>query len=461
MSIDRILQLKLVTDVGNINQQMSGVEQSVGRVGGAFNTLKGFAGPIAINAALTAVSTLTDAISGGAAAMRAYDDAVFGVGQTLGDMDQAETIAADLASLSTSLGFGDDVSVIEGFGDALIALGGDADMATLAVTAAMDVARVKGIEVGEAVDLVVKGVATGGQRYARELGTTADTAVGRLDEITAAFGGSAGAFTETAEGMRQVADAELGDVFENIGGAVNDLADTALPVLLSIWQEVKPLIFDAISVVGPIAQDIFSGIADAVGRMSRLLAALAPAFQTAWSLIAPIVTAMGEAIGGTIGGILDIIDAIILVLEGGSIEEAFALAFGGIVDIVKAPINLMLGGVEAGLNFLGNAFFGALEAIRANLNGIAFVGDQVPDEPITWGGVSIPRLAAGGIVTRPTLAMIGEAGAEAVVPLSRGGGMGTTINVYAAAASPADVGRSVVEAIEAYERRSGSAWRAA
>ncbi len=34
----------------------------------------------------------------------------------------------------------------------------------------------------------------------------------------------------------------------------------------------------------------------------------------------------------------------------------------------------------------------------------------------------IPALARGGIVTRPTLAMIGESGPEAVVPLDRGGG---------------------------------------
>lgn len=37
---------------------------------------------------------------------------------------------------------------------------------------------------------------------------------------------------------------------------------------------------------------------------------------------------------------------------------------------------------------------------------------------------TIPQLAKGGIVTRPTLAMIGEAGPEAVVPLSKSGGFG-------------------------------------
>ncbi len=44
----------------------------------------------------------------------------------------------------------------------------------------------------------------------------------------------------------------------------------------------------------------------------------------------------------------------------------------------------------------------------------------------------IPRMAEGGIVNQPTIAMIGEAGAEAVVPLNRMGGFGTTVNVNVA-----------------------------
>ena len=41
-------------------------------------------------------------------------------------------------------------------------------------------------------------------------------------------------------------------------------------------------------------------------------------------------------------------------------------------------------------------------------------------------------LAEGGIVTRPTQALIGEAGAEAVIPLDRMGGMGTRVTVNVA-----------------------------
>ena len=44
----------------------------------------------------------------------------------------------------------------------------------------------------------------------------------------------------------------------------------------------------------------------------------------------------------------------------------------------------------------------------------------------------IPLMAEGGVVTQPTLAMIGEAGAEAVIPLDKMGGMGTNVVVNVA-----------------------------
>ncbi len=44
-------------------------------------------------------------------------------------------------------------------------------------------------------------------------------------------------------------------------------------------------------------------------------------------------------------------------------------------------------------------------------------------------GIVAPRLAAGGIVQRPTLALIGEAGPEAVVPLTGGRGLAPAIQV--------------------------------
>jgi TP901 family phage tail tape measure protein len=71
---------------------------------------------------------------------------------------------------------------------------------------------------------------------------------------------------------------------------------------------------------------------------------------------------------------------------------------------------------------------------------------------VTYG--DIPFFAKGGIVTSPTLGVIGERGPEAVIPLDRlGSGMGggNTINITVTSADP----QAVVEAIRRYTRANG------
>jgi hypothetical protein len=80
------------------------------------------------------------------------------------------------------------------------------------------------------------------------------------------------------------------------------------------------------------------------------------------------------------------------------------------------------------------------------------------DEIITKITGGIPKMADGGIVSRPTLALIGEAGPEAVVPLSKMGGNGAgnvNINVNGGLATSAEIGQSIVNALRAYQRSAG------
>lgn len=97
-------------------------------------------------------------------------------------------------------------------------------------------------------------------------------------------------------------------------------------------------------------------------------------------------------------------------------------------------------------------------------------GSKKPSAPAVTQGLlnklaKIPAMAAGGIVTAPTLALIGEAGPEAVVPLSgRNAGMGTTYNLTVNAGMGADgavIGREIVDAIKRYERVSGPVFASA
>jgi len=72
----------------------------------------------------------------------------------------------------------------------------------------------------------------------------------------------------------------------------------------------------------------------------------------------------------------------------------------------------------------------------------------------------VTRFAKGGIVTGPTNALIGEAGPEAVIPLTgkNSGVMGAIYNISVNAGvgtNGAQVGAQIVEAIKKYERTSG------
>jgi hypothetical protein len=62
-------------------------------------------------------------------------------------------------------------------------------------------------------------------------------------------------------------------------------------------------------------------------------------------------------------------------------------------------------------------------------------------------------MAAGGIVNKATLALIGEKGPEAVIPLDRLGAMGNTnVTIHVNGGDP----NTVVDALRRYMRANGS-----
>jgi len=73
-------------------------------------------------------------------------------------------------------------------------------------------------------------------------------------------------------------------------------------------------------------------------------------------------------------------------------------------------------------------------------------------------GIGVP-FAKGGVVTKPTMGLVGEAGAEAVIPLDRLGSMGATYNITVNAgmgSNGTDIGDEIVNALKRYERRNGA-----
>jgi vacuolar-type H+-ATPase subunit E/Vma4 len=95
--------------------------------------------------------------------------------------------------------------------------------------------------------------------------------------------------------------------------------------------------------------------------------------------------------------------------------------------------------------------------MKRNVNIDVVITERVNKIISTFSG-EIPKMADGGIVNRPTLALIGEAGPEAVVPLSKmgaGGGGDVNINVNGGLATSAEIGQTVLNALRAYQRSAG------
>lgn len=108
------------------------------------------------------------------------------------------------------------------------------------------------------------------------------------------------------------------------------------------------------------------------------------------------------------------------------VRDIFKGIFDTLWSIVKRPLNLIIDGVNL---------------LISGLNKISF---SIPDwVPLVGGnsyGISIPRipkLARGGIVDQPTIAMIGEQGREAVVPLENTGFVTSIANAVASAVGTA------------------------
>jgi hypothetical protein len=220
----------------------------------------------------------------------------------------------------------------------------------------------------------------------------------------------------------------IGETKESIGAALLPVLEAVLPVLnkFAMWAQDNPKAFLAIAAaIGAVAAAIVvTNIAMALNPFSLIAAGVA-------LLVVALVAAYNK----------------------------FEWFRDGINAIVNTVIGFFAGMV--------NAAIGAVNAIISAYNSIPLLPDipKAPTVPVPQLGKQapsavvakkIPRLAEGGIVNSPTLALIGEAGPEAVVPLDRmNTGGGVTVNVTGGLSTSAEIGQAVVNALRAYSRSAG------
>lgn len=170
------------------------------------------------------------------------------------------------------------------------------------------------------------------------------------------------------------------------------------------------------------AIEIWGKIKDIFNRFKEWLRGV---FQTDWSncfgVLGNLLNAFLSSVKSIFSGVRQIFGGIIDFVVGiftGNWERAW----NGVVNIFKGIFNMLGGIAKAPLN----AVIGLVNMCIDGLNKISFTApDWVPLVGGKHFGVNLPKmpyLAKGGIVDKPTQAVVGEAGAEAVVPLENNTG---------------------------------------
>ena len=261
--------------------------------------------------------------------------------------------------------------------------------------------------------------------------------------------------------------------FNKIKDVINDDVIPAMQNLFNMAQTEIPKAFD--TVVQHIKDNKFeyTALAGAIGGATTAYALFKAAMiATAWyttvqvalgSLQASLMLAVVPmaAIAGAVGAIVGAIA--LLVATSPEAREKLGQIFDFLVEDTKEFIRT----VEKAINFikrliqLSKQVVAPVTAVDEKTGGL-LSGLANPSLTIAKGLLGAFGVGArGGIVTQPTLSLIGEAGPEAVGPLDQMagasplGGIGGTMNITVNMPAGAD-GNDVVQALEDYVRRNGS-----
>ena len=213
-------------------------------------------------------------------------------------------------------------------------------------------------------------------------------------------------------------EVDLSGLIGGISNAIISVVNVALPPLMTAltWildnlNWLAPVLGTVIGLIGGInaAMKIYNTVttiaktvqlafnaalaANPIGLIITAVALLVTAFITLWNKC--------EGFRNFFIGMFEKIKSVVT-----NVGKTISDIFSGIMNTIKGVINAIIGAI--------NAAIGAINKIKVN------IPDWVPvfgGKTIGFNLKTIPKLATGGVVSKPTLAMVGEAGKEVVMPL--------------------------------------------
>ena len=258
--------------------------------------------------------------------------------------------------------------------------------------------------------------------------------------------------------------------FNKVKDVINDNIIPAFKAVLDFAKTKIPEAFDASVQHVKTYKDEYIALGSAIGAAVLAIAlfktalkitvafkAVAAAFAAIFAVATAPLTIAIVLIAAAVGGI------VLLALK----SEDARNALGAMADFVKQKIESVIEVIERAVDLVQKLIDISKKVVApvvaAKEAGFFTAFGQTPVGKAIGGGFNlfkdlvggIRERAEGGIVTRPELSLIGEAGPEAIIPLDRlntnPGGMNITVNMPAGAD-----GNDVVQALEDYVRRNGS-----
>lgn len=226
--------------------------------------------------------------------------------------------------------------------------------------------------------------------------------------LTEVFGLALQTVSDIAYDFWQNVMVPLGDYFKDI---FNPLIEALSAIFNALWSKaIKPLAENLSEKFLVVWQNLISVIKDLWQNYLKplatyLIGGFKNAFSSAFKTVGDIINSLKKIVTG----VLEFITGVF----SGNWEKAWqGLSdivkgiFDGLVAIIKHPINMII------------------DSVNSMIDGLNKITIDIPSWVPQFGGKKfgitipmIPKLADGGIVSQPTIAQVGEAGKEMIVPL--------------------------------------------
>lgn len=226
----------------------------------------------------------------------------------------------------------------------------------------------------------------------------------------------------------------ISTVINTISTIISTVLNTIKTTFSTIWNSIKTTVTTIINSIKSTISTVINAVSTTI---STVLNSIKTTFSTVWNSIKTTVSTIINSVKSTISTVMGSIQTGISTALSSiktnwsnmwtNMKTTVVNIFNGIWSSIKGVINSIIGGIES----MANAVIRGINSMIRALNNLSFdVPNWVPEiggktfgfNIPTISTISIPRLATGGVVDQATVAMIGEAGQEAVVPLENNTG---------------------------------------